>query len=281
MIDNDMVSNGPIHSSMFVTRRVLACLLFVCGFLLSSQEGRPADDTISDAATAVEGLQPAVSPSVTRTESRDDKRGDVTVSVQNLDVVMRVMTSSVPARLEANVQPVTTAEAEKYGFRVSQGVVIIWLDPKGPLGRAGLATSDIILQIDNQPIEGLENFISLVNCIETLQPATFSVFDHRTGRIRNVRIIVGPDHSAQEANQGFFGRHVDAAFAGIRGTVRSLGQGIGYAAERGKEAIAAAIDGLKRWSGMVERGPVASVHKGEEAPVHPPKPVQRDAGGPG
>ena len=100
-----------------------------------------------------------VNESVPISESRGDKKGAVTVSVQSLEDVMKVLTSSVPNRLEANVQPVTAAEAEKYGIRLNQGVIIIWLDPKGPLGRAGLATSDIILQIDNQPIEGLENFI--------------------------------------------------------------------------------------------------------------------------
>ena len=144
------------------------------------------------------------------------------MSVQSLEDVMKVLTSSVPNRLEANVQPVTAAQAEKYGFRFNQGVIIIWLDPKGPLGRAGLATSDIILQIDNQPIEGLENFIRLVDSLGTLQAATFSVLDHRTGRIRNVRIVVGVEHPVQEAHGSFLTRHVEAAVAGIQKTAQSV-----------------------------------------------------------
>ena len=187
---------------------------------------------------------------------------------------MKVMTSSVPERLEANVQPVTAAQAEKYGFSSTQGVVIIWLDPKGPLGRAGLATSDIILQIDNQPIESLENFISLVNSLGTLQPATFSVFEHRTGRVRNVRIVVPAVRPVREPSGNFVTRRVGAAVAAIQKTAQSLQQQVGSAAETGKEAITSAIRRLKKWAGMTEEAPVASFKKGEEIPAKPTRPIQ-------
>ncbi len=215
------------------------------------------------------------------TESRDDKKSAMKVNVLSLEDVMKVLTSSVPDRLEANVQPVTAAEAEKYGIRLNQGVIIIWLDPKGPLGRAGLGTSDIILQVDNQPIEGLENFIRMVDALGTLQAATFSVLDHRTGRVRNVSVILGVEHRVQVAQGGFLTRQVDAAIAGIKKTAQSVEQQVSYAADKGKEAVTTAIRGLKSWVGL-EKGPVASVKKGEEAPAKPPRPAQREAaGGPG
>jgi hypothetical protein len=267
--------------TIFPARRVLACLFFAWALLPLPQVSWSADEANLDLATTVQVSQPPASQPVPGTESRDDRKGDLTVSVQSLEDVMKVLTSSVPSRLEANVQPVTTAEAEKHGLRSNQGVVIIWLDPKGPLGRAGLATSDIILQIDNQPIEGLENFIGLVDSLGASQPATFSILDHRTGRMRNVRIAVGVYHRVQEARGNFLTRNVETAITGIKKTYQSVEQHVGYAADKGMEAISTVISGLKRWAGITEKGPVASVKKGEEAPAKPPRPAEREAGGPG
>ncbi len=258
-VDNSVMRGSP--NSIFPAHRVLACLFFVWALLLLPQVGWSVDEANPGIATAVQELQPSVNRSVPISESRGDKKGGMTVNVQSLEDVMKVLTSSVPNRLEANVQPVTAAEAEKYGIRFNQGVIIIWLDPKGPLGRAGLGTSDIILQVDNQPIEGLENFIKSVDALETLQAATLSVLDHRTGRIRNVRIVLGVEHRVQVAQGGFLTRQVDAAVAEIQKTAQSLQQHIGYAAEKGKEAVTAAIRGLQKWTGMGEKGPVASVKK--------------------
>jgi membrane-associated protease RseP (regulator of RpoE activity) len=276
-VDNS-VMRGSLKS-IFPARRVLACLLFIWALLVVPQVGWSVTEANQESTATIQDSQPPMSQPAPVTESRDDKKGGMMVSVQSLEDVMKVLTSSVPNRLEANVQPVTTAEAEKHGFRFNQGVVIIWLDPKGPLGRAGLATSDIILQVDNQPIEGLESFIRMVDALGTLQAATFSVLDHRTGRVRNVSIVLGVEHRVQEAEGGFLTRHVGAAVAEIQKTAQFLQQQVGYAADKGKEAVTTAIRGLQKWVGMTEKGPVASVKKGEEAPAKPPRPAQREAAG--
>ncbi len=46
----------------------------------------------------------------------------------------------------------TPKEVEKYGLNSNQGVIITWVDPKGPLGEAGFEAEDIILQIDSLPL---------------------------------------------------------------------------------------------------------------------------------
>jgi hypothetical protein len=263
-------------------RRVLAYVLVIWALLVMPQIGWSAAEGNPELITTVQDLPPLTSQPAPVIESRDDKKSAMTVNVQSLEDVMKVLTSSVPNRLDANVQPTTAAEAEKYGFRVNQGVIIIWLDPKGPLGRAGLATSDIILQIDNQPIEGLEDFVRMVDALGTLQSATLSVVDHRTGRVRNVRIVLGVQRRVQEAQAGFFTRQLDAAISGIKKTAQSVEQQVGYVAEKGKEAYTTVVRGLMRWVGMTEKGPVASVNKkGEQAPARPQRPAEREAGGPG
>jgi len=261
---------------------VFACALAVCLFLPSPRVALAVEEINPEAVSAAQPAQPTVHHQpAPLLEMRDEKKGDVTVSVQSLDDVMKVMTSSVPGRLDANVQPVTAAQAEKYGLRPNQGVVIIWLDPKGALGRTGLATSDIILQIDNQPVEGLASFVSQVNSMGTLQPANFSVLDHRTGRIRNVKVVVRPERHPQEPRGNFVVRNFDAAVAGVQKTAQTVQQQISYAADAGKEAIADLFRGLKRWAGMTEKAPVASIKKGEELRAKPPRAPEKEAGGPG
>jgi hypothetical protein len=268
-------------NSIFPMRQVLVYLLVIWALPVAPQIGWSAAEGNPEFTTTIRDLPLQASQPAPVTGSRDDKKGAMTVSVQSLEDVMKVLTSSVPNRLDANVQPTTAAEAEKYGFHVNQGVVIIWLDPKGPLGRAGLATSDIILQIDNQPIEGLENFIKTVDGLGPLQSATLSVLDHRTGRIRNVRIVLGVQHRVREAQAGFFTRQLDAAISGIKKTAQSMEQQVGYVAEKGKEAYTTVVRGLMRWVGIAEKGPVASVNKGAQAPARPQRPAEREAGGPG
>ncbi len=276
--DNNVMRKNLIY--IFSMRRLPACLVFVWALLVAPQIGWSVEEANQEPTTTIQDSQPVTSRPAPVSEWRDDKKSTMTVNVQSLEDVMKVFTSSVPNRLEANVQPVTTAEAEKYGFHLNQGVTIIWLDPKGPLGRAGLAISDIILQIDGQPIEGLENFVRKVDALGALQAARFSVLDHRTGRIRNVSIVLGVERRVQEAQGSFLTRQLDAAMAGIKKTAQSVEQQVSYAAEKGKEAFTTVFRGLKSWVGL-EKGPVASVKKGEQAPASPQRPAERGAGGPG
>jgi len=284
-VDNNVKTGKTERMSHLLNRlfvyAVLACT-FIAGVLFMLPHSLQATDEINrEVAAPAQVAQPTVVHSSPLMELRDEKKGDVTVSVQSLDDVMKVMTSSVPERLDANVQPVTAAQAEKYGLRPNQGVVIIWLDPKGPLGRTGLATSDIILQIDNQPVEGLGNFVSQVNSLGTLQPANFSVLDHRTGRIRTVKVVVRPERHPQQPQGNFVVRNFDAAVDGVRATAQSLEQQIGYATDAGKEAIGDLFRSIKRWVGIAEKAPVASIKKGEELRAKPPRPPEKEAGGPG
>jgi len=257
--------------------KIMVGLLVVSMLFLSPKGSRASDEARPD-VTGVTQLAPSPSGQpVPETESRDDKRGEVTVSVQSLEDVMKVLTSSVPERLEANVQPLTAAQAERWNLRQNQGVIIIWLDPKGPLGRCGLATSDIILQVENQPVESVEHFVSLVNSLGPVKAATFTVLNHRTGRIRDIRIVMGTEHRAPEVHGSFVVRNVGAAIAGIQRTAQSVQQQISYAVDAGKEAITDMIRGLKRWVGVADKAPVAAIKKGEETPSKP----SRQGGGPG
>ena len=87
-----------------------------------------------------------------------------------------------------NLEPVS--EAPKYGVQSNQGVVITTVEPKGPLGKAGFEEGDIILAIDNQPVEDMEGFVSLASSLKANQKITLLALDHRTGNTGTIRVEV-------------------------------------------------------------------------------------------
>jgi serine protease Do len=62
------------------------------------------------------------------------------------------------------------------------------VDPKGPLGEAGFEVGDIILGIDDQPVEGLESFINLASSLQPKQKFTLLALDRRSGNMGNVQV---------------------------------------------------------------------------------------------
>jgi S1-C subfamily serine protease len=81
-------------------------------------------------------------------------------------------------------------EVEKYGLDANQGVVITHVDPKGALGQAGFEVDDMILAIDNQPVEGIDGFVDLVNALPPKKKVAVMALDHRTGNTGSILVTV-------------------------------------------------------------------------------------------
>jgi S1-C subfamily serine protease len=69
-------------------------------------------------------------------------------------------------------------------------VAIENVDPKGPLGQAGLEARDIILAINGQSIVGIDDFAGLVGLLKPKQNVTMVCLDHRTGNTGSIEIAV-------------------------------------------------------------------------------------------
>jgi serine protease Do len=121
---------------------------------------------------------------------RNGKKEEFTVSIGNLESSTKILASTVKERLGVEVRNVSSKEVEKYGLDAKQGVVITWVDSKGPLGEAGFEVSDIILGIDNQPIESMESFIGLASSLKPNQKITLLALDHRSGNTGDVQVVV-------------------------------------------------------------------------------------------
>jgi S1-C subfamily serine protease len=121
---------------------------------------------------------------------RNGLRQEITVKTENLEASTRTLAASVKDRLGAEIRPVTPKESEKYGLQPNAGVAVAQVDPKGPLGKAGFEVGDLILGINNQPIDSLQTFGALVDSLKPNQRVTLVALDHNTGNTGNVMAVV-------------------------------------------------------------------------------------------
>jgi serine protease Do len=121
---------------------------------------------------------------------RAGKKEDLLVKVGSLEESTKILATYVKERLGAEVRAISPQEAEKYGLDAGQGVKISQLEAKGPLRNAGFEVGDMILEINNQPIKGVEAFIQLVSGLKPGQKVTLLALDHRSGNMGNVQVVV-------------------------------------------------------------------------------------------
>jgi serine protease Do len=122
---------------------------------------------------------------------REGKTIELTVTIGNLEDSTKLLSASVKERLGAELRPVTPDEAQNYGLSPQQGVVIGWLDPKGPLGQVGFEVGDVILEVNGQPIESVEDFSGLMSTVKPGQKIAILALDHKSGNSGYVQVVVG------------------------------------------------------------------------------------------
>jgi len=123
---------------------------------------------------------------------RGGKKEEFTVRVGNLEEGTKIMAAALKERLGLEVRPVTPKEVEKHGLDSNQGVVITWVAPKGPFGGAGFEVDDMILQVENLPIVGLDGFVSVMSALKPSQKISVVALDHRTGNVGTIMVSLGP-----------------------------------------------------------------------------------------
>jgi C-terminal processing protease CtpA/Prc len=170
-------------------------------FLIASVQEAWGAKTPVDLSTAIERVAEQTIPAVVHIEvtQRQEvkltvlskgKKEELTVKIGNLEDATKLLSASVKERLGAELRPVTPDEAEKYGFGPQQGVVIAWVDQKGPLGQVGFEVGDVILEINGQPVESVEELSGLVNTVKPGQKIAVVALDHRTGNSGHVEVVV-------------------------------------------------------------------------------------------
>ncbi len=125
------------------------------------------------------------------TVEREGKPIDLAVTIGNLDDAVRRIAASLEDRLGAVVRPLKADERRNFGLEIGQGVAIESVDADGPLGKAGFEKDDVILDVNNLPVEGVEGFVALVKALPPHQQTLFKALDHRTGQSGFVQVTIG------------------------------------------------------------------------------------------
>jgi Do/DeqQ family serine protease len=121
---------------------------------------------------------------------RDGKREELTVRIGNLDEATKLLSHAVGERLGIEVRIPNSLEISKYGLSPNQGVVITKIDVISPLREAGFEVGDMILAINDQPIQGMESFVDLVSLLKPKEKITLLALDHRTGNSGTVQMVL-------------------------------------------------------------------------------------------
>ncbi|MGD0917253.1 MAG: Do family serine endopeptidase [Thermodesulfobacteriota bacterium] len=121
---------------------------------------------------------------------RGGKKQELTVKIGSLEAATKILGTLARDRIGAEVRPVTAKEREQYGLDDNQGVAITWLDTKGPLKEAGFEVGDLILGINNQPVEGVGSFDETVSSLKPKEKISVLALDHRTGNTGMVQVVV-------------------------------------------------------------------------------------------
>lgn len=121
---------------------------------------------------------------------RGGQKQELTTRVKKLEEATKTLLAAVQRRLGVTVRPVSPEEAEKYGLETYQGVTITRVDAHSALGKAGLEVRDVLLGIDEQPIESLEDLVNLVSVLKPQQRITISALDHRSGNTGDIQVTL-------------------------------------------------------------------------------------------
>jgi serine protease Do len=121
---------------------------------------------------------------------RDGKKKELAVAIGNAENISKMLAASVNRRLGGEVRAVTPQEMQQLGLEPDEGVAIASVDRKGPLSEVGFEPGDIILEVDGQPVEGVESFLGTVNSLQPGQEVTMLAIDHRSGQSGYLQVVV-------------------------------------------------------------------------------------------
>src|SRR6266571_2505943 len=157
------------------------------GDVVMAYQGK--DVTSADALRNAVAITPS-GQEVKMTILRGGQKQELTATVRNLEEATKTLLAAVQKRLGVTVRPVSPEEAEKYGLEAHQGVTITRIDAHSALGKAGLEVRDVLLAIDDQPIESVEELGHLVSALKPQQRITISALDHRNGNTGNLQVML-------------------------------------------------------------------------------------------
>jgi serine protease Do len=137
-----------------------------------------------------EAANTTIGETVKMTLLRSGKSQDITVTIGTLRAAEMASAASIKERMGVDVRPVTSKEASRYGLDAGLGVRISWIDPNGPLGKAGFEVADLIVEANGQPVQDSEGLSAILSTVQPRGKITLLIVDHRTGQAGLMEVVV-------------------------------------------------------------------------------------------
>jgi serine protease Do len=157
------------------------------GDVVIAYQGNPVDDP-SSLRNSV-SLAP-VGSEVKLTVVRNGAKQDITVKVGSLEEQEKAVASSLKQRFGIEIRPLEPQEANEYGLESQSGLVVTEVNLKGPFGKAGFEKGDIILQVENNPVDSPDTLLVLLSTLRQKHKATVLAVDHTSGQSAAVQITL-------------------------------------------------------------------------------------------
>jgi Do/DeqQ family serine protease len=158
------------------------------GDVITAMQGKQISD-VAQIRNAI--ADTPIGQEVDLTILRNGKSQQIEVKIGNLEEMNKQLAASLKERLGILVKPIPDLQASAYGMQPSGGVMIQWVDPKGPMGKIGFEVDDMILAVNGQPAEDVETFTTLVDSLPHGRTVVLIVRDHRTGQEGSVKVQLG------------------------------------------------------------------------------------------
>ncbi len=93
-------------------------------------------------------------------------------------------------KLGIEVKEISILEARRRRLDSREGVIITKVDPRGPAARAGLESGDILLQMNNMAVRGIQEYGRILEQIQKDEDVLLLVRDRRTGDMGYLTVTV-------------------------------------------------------------------------------------------
>lgn len=104
-------------------------------------------------------------------------------------VVSSLDSKEIKNKLGMEVKEISILEARRRHLDSREGVLVVKVAPHGPGGRAGIEPGDIIYQINNQSVRGINDYRRLLAQIKTGEEVLLLVRDGKTGDIGYLSVV--------------------------------------------------------------------------------------------
>ncbi|SPF51373.1 putative periplasmic serine endoprotease DegP-like [Syntrophobacter sp. SbD1] len=132
----------------------------------------------------------AVGSEIKLTIMRKGAKQDITVKVGNIEEQEKAVSASLKKEFGIAVIPMTPKEANAYGQGTQSGVVVTQADANGVFGKAGFEKGDLILEVENQPVDDAASLFAILSSLKPKQSVNITAVDHKTGQSGNVPITL-------------------------------------------------------------------------------------------